>query len=412
MLSILINAYACSPEMGSEPGMAWNWCVNLAQHCELHIITEGEFRDKIETVLPTLPQGKNMHFYYNPVSEKIRKMCWNQGDWRFYKYYKEWQWKTYVIAKEIIQQHHIDIVHQLNMIGFREPGYLWKIENRPFVWGPIDAKESFPTPFLKGVNLKTKLFILLKNAITKYQLRYAERVHLAAKRAQSVISASSNSQQAIKKYFHIDSPLINETGCYIQKHPIINKSEKKSFDILWVGKLDFRKQLNLALCSIAKAKNIHFKLHIVGSGNKSSYQILAKKLGIENQCVWHGSISHQQVQEFMQKSDLLFFTSIAEGTPHVILEAIGNNLPILCFDTCGQGDCVNENIGIKIPLSNPQQSIQKFASILNNLERNRKLLQCMSEKCQQRQIELSWENKALQMVKLYNNIIDRRQSNF
>lgn len=114
----------------------------------------------------------------------------------------------------------------------------------------------------------------------------------------------------------------------------------------------------------------------------------------------------------MQKSDLLFFTSIAEGTPHVILEAIGNNLPILCFDTCGQGDCVNENIGIKIPLSNPQQSIQKFASILNNLERNRKLLQCMSEKCQQRQIELSWENKALQMVKLYNNIIDRRQSNF
>ena len=30
MLSILINAYACSPEMGSEPGMAWNWCINLA----------------------------------------------------------------------------------------------------------------------------------------------------------------------------------------------------------------------------------------------------------------------------------------------------------------------------------------------------------------------------------------------
>lgn len=77
-------------------------------------------------------------------------------------------------------------------------------------------------------------------------------------------------------------------------------------------------------------------------------------MGIEGQCIWHGSISHLQVQEFMQKSDLFFFTSIAEGTPHVILEAIGNNLPILCFDTCGQGDCVNKNIGIKIPLSNPQ----------------------------------------------------------
>lgn len=101
MLKILINAYACSPGMGSEPGMAWNWVSNLAKFCELYIITEGEFREKIEEVVPTLEQGKNMHFYYNPVSEEIRKMCWNQGDWRFYKYYREWQWKTYLIAKEI-----------------------------------------------------------------------------------------------------------------------------------------------------------------------------------------------------------------------------------------------------------------------------------------------------------------------
>ena len=80
MLKILVNAYACSPEMGSEPGMGWNWCSHIARHCELHIITEGEFREKIERVLPTLPEGKNMHFYYLPVEEKVRRMCWNQGD--------------------------------------------------------------------------------------------------------------------------------------------------------------------------------------------------------------------------------------------------------------------------------------------------------------------------------------------
>ena len=106
-MKILINAYACSPGMGSEPGMAWNWVSNLAKFCELYIITEGEFREKIEAVVPMLEQGKNMHFYYNPVSEKIRKMCWNQGDWRFYKYYREWQWKTYLMAKEICSSEYI-----------------------------------------------------------------------------------------------------------------------------------------------------------------------------------------------------------------------------------------------------------------------------------------------------------------
>ena len=226
-MKILINAYACAPNMGSEPGMAWNWCVNLAKYCELHIITEGEFRDKIEEVLPTLSQAENMHFYYNPVSEEVRKMCWNQGDWRFYKHYKNWQLKTYQIAEEIVNSTTIDILHQLNMIGFREPGYLWKIKNIPFFWGPVDAKQKFPVSYLEGASLKTKLFTQLKNTITYLQLTYSKRIHLAAKNASVVVSASTNSQVTFDKFFNIASPLINETGCYIQAHEVLDKTKKK-----------------------------------------------------------------------------------------------------------------------------------------------------------------------------------------
>lgn len=198
MLSILINAYACSPNMGSEPGMAWNWCVNLAKYCELHIITEGEFKNKIEAALPTLPQGNNMHFYYNPVSDEIRKMCWNQRDWRFYKYYREWQWKTYIMAEEIIKQHDIDIVHQLNMIGFREPGYLWKIENKPFVWGPIGGLKQFPNSYLEGAGIKMKLFNRIKNIINIYQIKHDKRVDQALKKADLLVSSIPDSYNAIK----------------------------------------------------------------------------------------------------------------------------------------------------------------------------------------------------------------------
>ena len=134
-MKVLVNAYACCPGMGSEPGMGWNWCAHLAEHCELFIITEEEFRDRIEAALPALPQGANMHFYYNPVTPEVRRMCWNQGDWRFYYYYRKWQKKTLAIAKKIVADEGIDLIHQLNMIGFREPGLLWKIEGPRFVWG-------------------------------------------------------------------------------------------------------------------------------------------------------------------------------------------------------------------------------------------------------------------------------------
>ncbi len=405
-ISVLVNAYACSPGMGSEPGMAWNWCVNLAKHCELHIITEGEFRDKIETVVPTLPQGGNMHFYYNPVSEEIRKMCWNQGDWRFYKYYREWQWKTYEMVKEICRDTHIDILHQLNMIGFREPGYLWKIEGIPFVWGPVDAKEKFPVSYLDGADMRTKLFMRLKNLLTGIQLRYSKRVRQAVKDASAVISASSNSQQSFKKFFSIDSPLLNETGCYMQEQSWTDKRKKETFDVLWVGKMDFRKQLGVAVRSVAKAKNGKICLHIVGGGDSAVYQDLAKELGISSQCLWHGAVTHEEVQRIMQDCDLFFFTSVAEGTPHVVLEAIGNNLPVLCFDTCGQGDVVNGKVGRKIPLSNPQQSVDDFAEALNAFERDREWLKRLSWNCKARQQELSWDSKARQMVELYKQMLD------
>ena len=407
-MKILINAYACSPGMGSEPGMAWNWVSNLARFCELHIITEGEFREKIETVVPTLEQGGNMHFYYNPVSEKIRKMCWNQGDWRFYKYYREWQWKTYLMAKDICSKEQIDILHQLNMIGFREPGYLWKLSKEngvPFVWGPVDAKDKFPVAYLDGAGLKTKLFMRLKNFLTGIQLRYSKRVLLAARQSSVIFSASSNSQRSFKKYLNIDSPLLNETGCYVQDHPIVDKTDKETFDVLWVGKMDFRKQLALALQTVAKSENNKLRLHIMGGGDAESYQSLAKSYGIADKCIWHGAVSHDEVQDIMQKSDIFLFTSVAEGTPHVVLEAISNNLPVVCFDTCGQGDAVNDKVGRKIPLSFPCQSVSDFAKLLNELEDNRSLLKQLSENCKERQQELSWEEKAKTMMEWYEKIL-------
>ena len=407
-IKVLINAYACSPDMGSEPGMAWNWCANLAKHCELYIITEGEFRDKIEAALPTLPQGINMHFYYNPVTEEIRKMCWNQGDWRFYKHYRKWQWKTYQLALDIIKTHHIDIIHQLNMIGFREPGYLWKIKDIPFIWGPVDAKEKFPTAYLKGAPIKAQQFIRLKNFITKLQLRYSKRVHETTQRASFVISASSESKKTFKKYFNIDSPLINETGCDTSSINHNNKPPKETFDLLWVGKMDFRKQLTLAIQTIAKIDNPHIKLHIVGGGNSQMYQEKSQKLNVNKQCIWYGSISHSEVQTLMQKSDLLFFTSVAEGTPHVVLEAIANGLPVICFDICGQGDSIDSKSGIKIPLSNQQQSITDFASAIKSLYNNRNKLDELAQGCKIRCNELSWENKALQMVELYNRVLKNK----
>lgn len=406
MLKVLINSYTCCPDMGSEQGMGWNWITSLAKsgEVELYVISEGEYKEQCESASKDLP----IHWYWNPVSQSMRDKCWNQGNWSFYPLYEKWQKKTAEIAREICSKEEIDILHQLNMIGFREPGYLWQVSKEtgiPFVWGPVDAKDKFPLEYTDGASWYTKTFLWVKNTITLWQLRHSVRVKEAAKQANILLGASSNAVKSFKKYIGIDAILMNETGCSIL--PLLSRKSKNSvntLEILWVGKMDFRKQLGLAIRAIAELKHRNVRLHIVGGGNSTPYKDLARNLSVNDMIVWHDAVSHDEVQCLMRECDLMLFTSVAEGTPHVVLEAIANELPIVCHDTCGQGDAVTNRVGMKIPLSTPLQSVKDFAQVIEFFINNRNELEKFSNNCKERASELSWTNIANKMVKLYKKV--------
>lgn len=107
----------------------------------------------------------------------------------------------------------------------------------------------------------------------------------------------------------------------------------------------------------------------------------------------------------MKESDIFFFTSVVEGTPHVVLEAIANNLPVLCFDLCGQGVIVNEQVGWKIPvLSSLETASDKMAGVLNHIDIHRNSIIEKSNNCEIRKPELSWEHKIDQIINLYHKL--------
>lgn len=408
-MNILINAYACAPNWGSEQGMAWHWITELAKMHNLYIITEGEWKKEIEEAVALLDVKDNIHFYYNPVSDKIRTMCWNQGDWRFYWYYRKWQKKTLTIARQICSEHRIDIIHQLNMIGFREPGYLWNIYDTNYVWGPVGGMEIVPLSYLSGMPLSKKTKYIVKNMLNHLQIRYSTRVYKAIHRADIVIAATQGTYNSFVKLHHIKPVYMNEAGCTISEQHTAHNFNKDQLEILWVGRFLDTKKLDIAIRTIAKVKDLPVFLHIVGSGSDAEnamYQQMADKMGISNNIKWYGKLANKKVQEMMNQMDLFLFTSVLEGTPHVVLEAITNCLPILCIDTCGQGQLVNESIGWKVPLTNPQQNSTDFAAILRHIIINRDEIKQKSDNCKQRQRELSWENKLVTMNKIYQQLQD------
>lgn len=414
MLNILINAYAVAPNWGSEQGMGWNWIINIAKYCKCHVITEGEWRKEIEEVLETLPQKDNIIFYYNPVNENIRRMCWNQGDWRFYFYYHKWQRKTLKIAEQICKENKIDIIHQLNMVGFREPGLLWKIKNIPFVWGPVGGMENLSTKYLKNIGIKQKLFHKIKNTINTFQYKYQPNIRKAIGHSSALIAAVKGVADIFKNVYNRESIIINETGCNISSNLTVNKEineDISTFNIIWVGKFDFRKQLEIALQTVGILKHLNIKLHICGTGTSEQilkYRELCKKLAIEDKCIWHGKTENKKTLELMSKMDILFFTSINDLTSTVVVEAIQNRLPIVCHDICGFGDIINEKIGRKIVLKTPQDSIDGFAIKIKELYNNRKILKDMQPNFDDILNKLTYAAKAKQMYEIYTNLCNNK----
>lgn len=410
MINVLIAAYAVSPNWGSEPGMGWNWVINIARYCNVHVITEGEWRNEIEEAVERLPQKDNLHFYYNPLPERVRQMCWNQGDWRFYWYYRKWAKRTLTIARDIIARNHIDVVHQLNMIGFREPGYLWRIKELPMVWGPIGGMGSIPIAYLKGAGLKYNLFFRLKNVISNLQLRFQPRVRAAAHHA-TMIAATSEVQRKVKQVYGKDIPLINETGLYVndysENQAIQDNQDSRRLRVIWIGRFIFTKRLDIALKAVAATDNPNIELTVCGTGGEeevSGYNRMAVGLGIASQVRWLGKVDHNQIDGLMKQADCLLFTSVAEATSTVVLEAIAAGLPIISFNACGFGSIVNNFAGKTIELSTPEQSIKDFADALNYFSANRDELYKITQSQISNRHTLSWEHKGQAISATYSSL--------
>lgn len=406
-MNILLNSFACGPNWGSEVGMGWHWVTALANYCQLHVITELGFKEDIEKKLPELDLKFKPEFYYIDIGDVGRTLFWKQGSFKFYKYYKAWQKKALLISKNIIDNYNIDLIHQLNMIGFREPGYLWIIENKPYIIGPLGGIDNFPSSFLRYLPLKNMIYTFLKNNYSNFQFKYSKRFKNACQRASMIFAATNEGYIRLRHLYENKVFLLNETGCENYPLPINIKNFKGSLKILWVGRMEERKALDLALESIARLSNkFDFSLTIVGDGPlEAYYKKMIIDLKLTKKCIWRGRISNTEVQHLMKESHIFLFTSLREGTPHVVTEALQNGLPVICHNACGHGSVVNDSCGIKIKMINPKKSVEMFSKQIINIYNDRKLLKQMSDCAITRAEEISWDNKAKSMIDNYNSLI-------
>lgn len=212
---VLVSVYACSPYRGSEPGMGWNYLKLIAERNEVWTIVEEEkWRKDIEKYLNEHPEemkSVRWTFIHKPRARFLRKI-WPPS---YYWFYRIWQWRAYKKALEFHKEVKFDIVHQLNMVGFREPGYLWKMDV-PFVWGPVGGLGYTDIRLFPLLGFAGSLEFSARNIINWLQCHLMLRPKFAARKAaksKGLFAATDENRMLAKSLWGVEANVLCEIGC-------------------------------------------------------------------------------------------------------------------------------------------------------------------------------------------------------
>lgn len=161
-IKVLVSAYACEPNKGSEPGVGWNWAKQIAKFAEVWVITRANNKEVIEEELRKNPEP-NMHFVYIDLPRWMR--FWKKKQRGVRTYYYLWQFALLKKAKKLHKLLHFDLAHHVTFVNDWLPSSL-ALLNVPFVWGPIGSHALFPNSFQP--NKKSFFFRKGKSYDAKY----------------------------------------------------------------------------------------------------------------------------------------------------------------------------------------------------------------------------------------------------
>jgi len=408
---LLLMAYECMPNRGSEAYVGWGRVMQAAGEFEVHVIVSRESSEAIGEYLATHPIPGNIHFY-TPDEDLLYRILKRGPKLFAYNYvaYRHWQKLAYRLARQLHLRYDFALVHQVNVCTFREPGFTWQL-GIPYIWGPMGGTQNFPKEFLDGLPFLERMKEQARSLTNSLALR-KRRVRAAAQHAAVVLAANSTNQRDCEEAFGRPVELLLETGLYSVHPPDTAKFRRNGpLHILWSGEFTTRKALPLLLEALGKlGDDIDFRLRILGKGPlELKWKRMAEHFGIAHRCEFLGQQPLAQAIGQLEWAHVLVFTSLRDTSGNVVLEALSHGVPVICFDHQGVGDMVTPASGIKIPVNHPEQAIESLSRAVRSLGDDRGRLLMLSCGACARAREFLWAENGARINSIYWSLAGARR---
>ncbi len=411
-MKVLLSAYSCEPNKGSERGVGWNVAREVAQYHEVWVLTRpDESKEAIEAELARNPIP-NLHFVYFTLPFWQDSLRWGQSGAMQLHYYL-WQIQAYFVGRKLHREIEFDAIHHVTFVRYSCPSFLSFLPV-PFVWGPVGGGESAPWSFWADFNWKNKLYEVARLAWRSLgELDLFTR--LTAQRSAIAYATTEDTAKRVRQMGAPNVQISSETALsgqdieQLAQFPPVDDSPVKFISI---ARLLHWKGFHLGLRAFDKANLPDAEYWILGDGPEMErLQALALDLGIAQQVKFWGLLPRDQVLQKLSQSSILVHPSLHDSGGWVCLEAMAAGRPVICLDLGGPAAQVTPETGFKVPAYNPEQSISGLSEAMTALANDKNLRLQMGRSGQQRVRECySWEVKGNQLAQIYEEIVAQQKS--
>ncbi|MDH5716665.1 MAG: glycosyltransferase [Spirochaetia bacterium] len=151
---------------------------------------------------------------------------------------------------------------------------------------------------------------------------------------------------------------------------------------------------------------LSFKLLIVGSGSHELFlKKLSKDLGISNDTIFTGKVSHEEVVKYYNMLNICIISSVQESFGVAAIEASACEKPVIVSNVGGLPEVIEDGVtGIVVPPKDPEA----IAKAVQKLIDNPKFIKTYGQNGRIRVKKLyNWEDNINLMINIYKDTINK-----
>jgi glycosyltransferase involved in cell wall biosynthesis len=226
-------------------------------------------------------------------------------------------------------------------------------------------------------NYKNSVIVNIKRKIRKFYLNRAERIIAPSYYLANLIEVWGVDKEKIEvifnPYLDVKSEKIN-----------LDIIKKNSFNIITGGRLVKWKGIEKIIEVCKKLDKVN--LIIVGDGpERENLLKFVKELKIEDKVNFTGILSRGQLKTLFKNSDCFVLNSRYEGLPHIVLEAMNSNCPVVISKTGGNIEVVDDKkTGLLFEIDNLIEIEKSIKTFKENSELKKKIINNVKKKIEER----------------------------